>query len=80
MPLYNFKCGCDQVMEHVVESSVEKVECSKCGMTATRSVSVPASPRIGKTQADGRIRDTMKRKPRPDNGGVMFSDRRGNRW
>lgn len=64
MPLYSYVCECGFETEEFNPSDIMEIQCQKCQKLARRSFPVPQSPKMGLTNADGRIRDKMKRAPK----------------
>lgn len=78
MPLYTYICSCGYSFDEITASDVNTVICPECEKQANRSFPIPQSPKIGLTQADGRIRDKMKRNAKTPT--AMFDDGKGHRF
>lgn len=79
MPLYMYKCECGHEFEELAKFTEETQPCPECEKVAKRQMSAP-SHRLnvfGKTLADGRVRDSMKRNDRPGGGSATFDNGRG---
>ena len=62
--LYDYKCKCGHVFEEYVKKYDEKVHCPKCRSTRCEKLPAVTSHQkhvMGRTLADDRIRDRLKR-------------------
>jgi len=79
MPMYDFQCSiCKHSFEEFAIIGAKETECEKCGKTAIKLFTATSNAAIvmGLTRADHRVRDTMKRKPKPTS--AFFDNGRGN--
>ena len=82
MPLYDYKCTeCETIFEKLMNLNDETIPlCPKCQSQKTKKImSNPSHLKnvMGKTNLDLKLRDRLKRQPRPANGGAMFTNARG---
>ena len=85
MAIHDYRCKkCNHEFEEYYRNKKEErgIICPSCSSKSLEKLMVATSKQfknhIGKTLADNRIKDTMKRVLRAPNGGVNFTDKFGN--
>lgn len=67
MPIYTYKCKCENVFDDIVDFDQKTTKCPKCGKKAKRNYEdiAGAQIRMGLGLADKSFRSKVKRTPNP---------------